>query len=543
MTHHLQSNGKEFIADDASNPLSNCDQRFKTIFENAGVGISEVGPDNRILLVNDRQCEITGRTREELIANDSCILWHPDDALRCRQLQADLRAGRIESFTDERRYLKPSGEVVWVRVNARRLPAEGIAPPKRIAIVEDITEKVNAELRLKESEEALRVANEQLEAQVHKRTHELARTVEALQAENTLRVKIERDLRDHASQLRALARELTLTEQRERRQLADILHDNLQQLLVSAKLQLGGLQESSPNGVAEIMEILSDAITVTRSLSAELSPPVLHEGGLVPALEWLSRWAKSKYHFEVHCDLPGESPDLPEDAKVLLFESVRELIFNAVKHSQVQAAFLSLETSGESITIELADHGAGFDMPSVMESGKNAGGYGLFSIRERLSIMGGSFEMESAIGRGSRFGLKLRRSGATGSVHKTTVVLVDDHAIMREGLARLLGQEPDIEIIGQAGNGLAALTLAEKRRPDVILMDINMPTMNGIEATRIIHARYPEICIIGLSMHDDTGMAQQMLAAGAAHFTYKGNPACELKSLIRGRQTTASCKS
>jgi DNA-binding NarL/FixJ family response regulator len=104
---------------------------------------------------------------------------------------------------------------------------------------------------------------------------------------------------------------------------------------------------------------------------------------------------------------------------------------------------------------------------------------------------------------------------------------------MREGLARLLSQESDILMVGQAGNGLEAMELAGRIRPDVILMDISMPNLNGVEATRIIHRNHPDIRIIGLSFYTEDERAREMLEAGACCYMTKSGPAQELKSAIR----------
>lgn len=493
-------------------------QRLQTIFDNAGVGIGEVDADGQVLMVNDRHCEITGRARDEVVGNVNQILWHPEDSDRCLRLQEQLKSGRIQSYKDERRYIRPDGEIVWVRVNARRLPSPDGTPPRRLVIVEDITEQKETERRLRESEEALRTANEHLVDKIEERT---------------------RELEDTATKLRALAGELTLTEQRERRRLAQILHDHLQQLLVSAKMQVacldGKVQCDASPVAADIDHIIGDAITVTRSLSSELSPPVLNEGGLRAALEWLSRWAETRYAFSVDLTLPPELPETAEDVKILIFESVRELLFNAIKHAHVQHASIDADVTDGLLRIAVEDKGIGFDPKGLKPVGQAGSGFGLFSIRERLNLIGGTLGVDSSPGEGARFTLKVELSHPEKELEadKIRVLLVDDHPILREGIARLLGQEKDIEVAGEAGDGYAAVALADTLRPDVILMDISMPKLNGIEATRIIHGKHPEIGIIGLSMHDDPSMADLIRTAGAVHFLSKGGPACDMKRLIR----------
>jgi DNA-binding NarL/FixJ family response regulator len=113
------------------------------------------------------------------------------------------------------------------------------------------------------------------------------------------------------------------------------------------------------------------------------------------------------------------------------------------------------------------------------------------------------------------------------------VLLADDHTFFRDGLARMLKKEPDIKVVGHAKDGQEAVNLAGKLKPDVILMDISMPIVNGIEATRIIHREHPNIRIIGLSMYDDQERAQAMRDAGVSDYLDKGCEASALVSAIR----------
>jgi DNA-binding NarL/FixJ family response regulator len=112
-------------------------------------------------------------------------------------------------------------------------------------------------------------------------------------------------------------------------------------------------------------------------------------------------------------------------------------------------------------------------------------------------------------------------------------MLADDHAVVRQGIAKLFGDEPEIEVVGTAGDGQEAVEMAAKLLPDVILMDLSMPKLNGIEATQAIHKEFPEIRIIGISMFDETDRAQAMRAAGAVDYITKSGPAEVLINVIR----------
>jgi DNA-binding NarL/FixJ family response regulator len=113
------------------------------------------------------------------------------------------------------------------------------------------------------------------------------------------------------------------------------------------------------------------------------------------------------------------------------------------------------------------------------------------------------------------------------------VLVVDDHTVVRQALALMLSQESDIEVVGEASNGKTALELARSLKPDVVLMDVNMPVMNGIEATRAIHGEIPGISVIGLSMYEKNEQATPMLDAGAVGYVSKSDAPDILLAAIR----------
>jgi DNA-binding NarL/FixJ family response regulator len=114
------------------------------------------------------------------------------------------------------------------------------------------------------------------------------------------------------------------------------------------------------------------------------------------------------------------------------------------------------------------------------------------------------------------------------------VLLADDHTVVRDGLARLLATQLDIHVVGQASNGQEAVDLALSLRPDVVVMDVSMPVLDGIGATRHIRAELPDTCVIALSMHNDDATASEMAAAGAAEYLVKTSPPDRLVAAIRG---------
>ena len=276
------------------------------------------------------------------------------------------------------------------------------------------------------------------------------------------------------------------------------------------------------------------------------------------ALERLVRWMADKHGLAVALSVEPDASAGAGDVRVLLYEAVRELLFNVVKHAGVQTASVTLRRGpGDQVQIVVADNGVGFDPATVTSAGAGGGGFGLFSIRERLKLVGGRLEVESAPGQGSRFTLTVALGvppGAGSSVaaaapapvaapasqgpsptHGATirVLVVDDHPVVRRTLARMLGSEPDIQIVGEAANGVRAIELTLQLRPDVVLLDVSMPGMDGIEVTRRIQAENPGVQVIGLSMYEEAEKAQAMREAGAVAYLDKTSPADVVIAAIR----------
>jgi CheY-like chemotaxis protein len=376
---------------------------------------------------------------------------------------------------------------------------------------------------------------------------ELNRTLEERVAQRTAEAE------QRANELRVLAAELSCAEERERGRLARVLHDDIQQLLVAAKMSLytPAGEGLSVEAAGRVQSLLEESIRACRSLTTELTPPVLHDAGLASALSWLGRWMKQTHDFEVEVTGDREVEPASDLISMVLFNTVRELLFNIVKHAGVKRAAVELKRVGDRVQIIVSDAGCGFDVTARCGPGGAAsGGIGLFGSRERLRYIGGEMAIESKVGDGTRVVLQAPAlltakaqspSGAAmGTAENiglrpgvTRVLLVDDHAVVRQALAGMLAGEADIEIVGQASNGLEALEQAHALQPDVVIMDITMPELNGVEATRRLCRQLPRTRVIGLSLHTEDQMANQMIAAGAVAYLRKDCPLTELTSKIR----------
>jgi PAS domain S-box-containing protein len=210
-------------------------------------------------------------------------------------------------------------------------------------------------------------------------------------------------VRQYQSRLRTLAVELSRAEERERRRIATALHDHLGQYLALAKIKLGTLRKTNGHGgvVAEVQDLLNQAITESRRITLELSPPVLYAFGLDAAIEWL---IEQNRRYGLHMELRAASRSLvlPEHVKVLLFQAVRELLINIVKHAQATKASIYLGRAGGEVEIVVEDDGVGIDLEALARPPSAAGGFGLFSLRTRIEHIGGVLEIQRRIGSGTR---------------------------------------------------------------------------------------------------------------------------------------------
>jgi signal transduction histidine kinase/ActR/RegA family two-component response regulator len=386
----------------------------------------------------------------------------------------------------------------------------------------------------------------------------------------SVRARAQRDqtqkiLEQRTSQLRSLAAELVRAEERERQRIGRVLHDQLQQLLAGARFGLESLRSPGAEQdllatIGKIDDMLKGCLEVSRSLTTELSPPIQYDAEIGNVMEWLAAWARERFGLKVGVKRADDVHVESLETRMVIFRAVQELLFNVAKHSGVkEAEVISRHLREDSqVQVVVRDSGKGFDLAAIRIGGGATGGFGLFSLQERLEALAGSLTIESAPGKGSSFTITVpvtrsepaasparqparrtkARAGERGgcpdaasAAGRIRVLLVDDHLVVRQGLAMVLGGEPDIEIVGEASDGNSAVEMARKLRPDIVTMDVSLPGMNGINATRIIHAELPETAIIGLSMFEDQGNA--MREAGATNYLLKTGASESLLAAIR----------
>ena len=525
----------------AEEALRNSERLYRAIGESIDYGVWVCAPDGRNLYASKSFLDLVGLTQEQCSNFGWGDVLHPDDAERTITAWKEcVRTGG--TWDIEHRYRGVDGN--WHSILARGVPVRDESG--QVICWAGINLDIS---RLKKTEEQLKEVNETLEQRVRERT--------ALAEERS-------------RQLQIVAAELTRAALHERQRLAQVLHDDLQQTLVGAKFNLGVIERRVDAGeiraaIVEVNALLDQAVATSRSLTVELSPPVLQVGSMRQVMDWVAEWAKQQFGLHVEVRIEDHVDLEVQELRYILFRAVRELLLNVAKHAKTDKAAVTMVRAGaDQVELVVSDQGIGFDarQMSTAQGYQQSGGsrLGLFTIRERIEFSGGRVEVVSRPGEGTQVKIVLPCRLADGSVapavspiapaivdafepesvtgavwgdESVRVLLADDHAVLREGLERLLKAQKGIEVIGHAADGVEAVELALRHRPDVVLMDISMPRMDGVEATRQICERVPGVKVIGLSMHEQKDVAARMTAAGAVRYLTKTVPHDVLIAAIR----------
>jgi PAS domain S-box-containing protein len=317
---------------------------------------------NRVLYIGPAYEAVWGRSCQSLYDDPRSWAYgiHPEDRERVERCFVDEAISG--GFDLEYRIVRPDGQERWIYDRAFPIRNERGEVYRVAGISEDITERKQAEL-------ALAGALRQLEARSRER-------------ENSLQT------------------ELLLAEERERRRLAIDMHDGLNQLLTLAQMKLkalcaGGDPQTS-RALEEVTRLVAEADQRARSLSFQLSPPILHDLGFEAAVQWLVEDIERTYGLRVELEERGRPQPLDKNVSLLLYRACRELLVNVAKHAKADRARVHLNRSDETYEITVQDDGAAFDPREI-----NGRGLGLSSIRERLESFGGRMQLASAPGRGT----------------------------------------------------------------------------------------------------------------------------------------------
>lgn len=411
----------------------------------------------------------------------------------------------------------------------------------------------------------LHTANADLVADMKISKNQTERLNEELTQEIRRRQTIEDSLQDRTLALQSLTWQLRKTEQRTLQRVATQLHDELAQGLALCKLKLTALLQAQPELAhsrifAQVQEALDEALTDTRRVMLDLRPAFMGDArDVTAAVQWVVR--KMQRH-GLKVIVRNDVPLLPLEEEILTitYQVLHELLFNVLKHAQAPLAGVTIRRCGVSLRVVVRDWGRGFVVRTTGLPG-NEGGFGLFNLSEQLKAIGGQLKVTSVPQKGTivrvtiplpttapppmerrRSASELPPAKATLPLEKTKrrirIVLADDHQMFREGLRSLLNHEGDFEIVAEAENGEQAVEIAQALHPDVLIMDVNMPAMNGVTATRYLTSVQQGTKVIGLSFQTEESMAHMMTDAGAAAYLSKVDA---IEKLARTIRTVSAC--
>ena len=343
----------DIVVQDYIDLLRDSEARFRTIFEGSTMSITLVDQDCRIAESNRALQELLGYSQDELQNKKFTQFLQTEDPVDCLLLFKDLVAGKRKSSRIEMQFKCKDSRLPWGRLSVSPFPSAGKDGQFAIIMLEDIGDQKQAEA----------------------------------------------EIRHYQEKLRSVALELSLTEERERRRLATELHDHVGQVLALAQIKLGALRESASSSLTapmdEVRLLIEQTIKYTRSLTFELSPPILYDLGLEAAVEWLAEMVQEQHGIRIKVAVDRSPKPLNDEVRVVIFQLVRELLVNVVKHAKVSNIAVLISRNGSEMEVKIES--AGVEMDLNTESPQlTRDGLSIFSIQERLNYLGGRLELESA---------------------------------------------------------------------------------------------------------------------------------------------------
>ncbi|MGH2540395.1 MAG: response regulator [Actinomycetota bacterium] len=332
----------------------------------------------------------------------------------------------------------------------------------------------------------------------------------------------------------------------ERTRMAREVHDAVAQGLVSVLLQLrvargaveDGRNDEAIDALAEARSAAEAAFEETRRSVLGLAPSPLEGRSLDEALELEIAWANRTGVIQARLVTAGTPVVVPRDVAHTLFRIAQEALTNAIRHAQAGSVRVGLAHSATGVTLLVQDDGAGFDRAQV-ERDSERHGLGLGGMAERARLLGGTLELESTPGWGTRIRAWIPFPSDAPAVldgpgRSLRVLVVDDHAVTRAGIVRALSvSDPNVQVVGEAASGERAVTEWRALRPDVVLMDLQMPDGDGIEAIARIRAEDATASVLAVTAFATDELVAGALRAGARGYVGKEASEVELARAVR----------
>ncbi len=477
---------------------------FRTLADNSPIAVYIV-QDGKLQFVNSQFKHHVGVGEAELLGTDASRFILAEDRETARQMsEAMLRGDRPNPY--EYRFVGRAGRIKWVMEQVAAIQHNG--RPATLGTFMDIAER-------KQSEEIL--------------------------------VRSE-------SQLRLLSQRVLEVQEEERARIARELHDQLGQELVALKIEavvlmeeLGGnprLYERA-RGVLDLIDRLD---TTAHRIAVSIRPEILDKLGLVKAIQWYAEDFERRSGISCPVEAPNDGMALPKSVSTCAYRIVQEALLNVWKHSRASQAKIKVSSGHGAVAVSVSDNGVGMDLRRLSEGTT----LGLLGMRERAGLVGGKVTIRSNAGGGLKVTASLPMGPARPVTGMSTdlipghplaskprdrgdirVLLVDDHSLVRAGLRRVLEQAPDIRIVAEARDGREALDSYQEVAPDVVVMDISMPEMDGMEASKRLLAMDPQARILMLTRFEEEQYAIRALKAGCLGYLTKGSSTQQLHHAVR----------
>jgi signal transduction histidine kinase/ActR/RegA family two-component response regulator len=396
-------------------------------------------------------------------------------------------------------------------------------------------------------------------------------------AEVTQLVETSKALTETETELKSLSAKVLKLADDERRRIARDLHDVTGQDLAALSMILGSVLNDAGRPQKALRQAISDAVDMlqkveneVRTLSYLLHPPLLDELGLAAALKWYVDGFRKRTGLAVTVDTADDLPRLHRDREIALFRVVQEALTNVIRHAEASRVAIRAVAKNDQLVLTIEDNGTG--VPSqkraALSKGRGAG-VGIAGMSQRLQQLGGSLEVvfqpsgtvvfasvpvqerraegdpeiqneaettdtDSERKRVGQFYRQGQIPPAPSTAERTTRILVaDDHEITRRGIRELLREHPDLEICAEVSNGFDAVVFAEQLRPDLLILDIQMPQTGGISAAHRIKRAGLPCKIIIFTTHAYPGLTRLVRASGSEGYVLKQNASSELVKAIR----------
>jgi PAS domain S-box-containing protein len=371
-------------------------------------------------------------------------------------------------------------------------------------------------------------------------------------------------LRSNEESLQLLSARLLKLQDEERRHIARDLHDITGQKLAVQAITLSQLQArqklnaESQTLVAECVKLNQQIGEDVRTLSYLLHPPLLDELGLSSAVKWYAEGFEKRTGIRVAVDVASDFPRLPPDVEVTLFRIIQESLNNVHRYSGSHTGSVQVRVTPEkTIEVKVKDFGKGIS-PGVLNASTGVVapiGVGIQGMKERIRQLSGKLEITSRVNRGTvvTATIPLRATGTAAAVEPSSppadlvaeparprtqgsrrkILIADDHEMLRRGIRAMLETETEWDICGEAINGQDAVDKARTLRPDLVILDINMPILNGLAAVRQILRNSPETKVLVFTIHDSDQTATEVKEAGAHGYLSKKNAGADLLRAAR----------